>query len=174
LEKTIADLFSTGNVAWYGAVGATLTLLFNVWKYLRETARLQVRIFSMFYPDGGFSGIEETPNGQVQIATMYYHIEVINVGERATTIMGVSATTRAIGLLERIRRKLNGRRGEMGMAVGAFTPHYGQNFPHVIAPGGVWSCRVKQSQIDPLNAFGRPKLEVTASCWRRPRIFRFP
>lgn len=174
MGTTIADAFSIGNVAWYGAVVATLTFLFNLWKYWRERARLQVRIVLTVYSDGGYSHIEETPDGQVRTLTPYYHVEVINVGERATTIMGVSATTRAIGWLERAQRKLKGRRGEMGLAVQAFTPHYGNQFPHAIAPGGVWSCRVKQSQVDQLNAHGRPKFELFASCWRHPHIFSFP
>jgi hypothetical protein len=62
----------------------------------------------------------------------------------------------------------------MGYAGGAFIPHYDKKLPHVIGPGEVWSCCVKQENIDGLHKAGIPKLEIHATCRRRARLVLFP
>ena len=162
---------TVSEVAWYGAIVATLTFVFNVWKWSRERARLQISIKPTWYPDGGIESTERTPDGGTrQVLKTYYHIEVINIGERPTTVMGVQATTKAIRPWEWISRS----RGEMGIAGQAFTAHYGKALPHELGPGQVWSCRVPQRQIDQLNRNGRPKLEIVATCLAKPLYRRFP
>src|SRR5688572_10216473 len=166
--------FSIGEVAWYGAIVATFTLLFNVWKYSRERARLQVRIVRTWYPNGGFSKVETTEHGEVKTANIYFHIEVTNVGERPTTIMGVCATTEPSGPVDRWRQRNKGVSGYIFQDGSGFTVHYGKQLPHVLNPGEVWSCRLLENRIDTLYRAGQPKLELAAACFRKPRLFRFP
>jgi len=171
----LIDVFSAWNVAWYGAIVATLALAFNIWKASRERARLRIKVFPTYYEDGAVSKVEKTENGgEVQTLLLYFHIEIINVGERPTTIMGVGATTQISGLLERIHPLRRRFRGTMGFWGKAFDPHYRKTLPHVIDPGGVWSCRVPKRDIVNLRRGGIPKLQVTATCWPKPRLFPFP
>jgi hypothetical protein len=165
---------STSDVAWYAAIVATLSLAFTVFKWSLERARLQVRIVpNTWYPDGGFKKEEQTPQGTIRTGQMYFHIEVANVGERPTTIMGVSATTQPLGLLEKFHQWRKPR-GISGFVASVFTPHYEKNPPHVIGPGEVWSCRVPDDRVYNLCQMGIPKLELTAACRVRPFLYRFP
>lgn len=160
-------------VAWYGAIVATLAFLFNVFKWTLESARLKIRIVPTIYHDGGFAKVEKTPQGgEVHTPHLYYHVEVINVGERAATILGVQGTTKKLGIVERIWPPKANFRGTMGG--GIFAAHHQKHLPHVISPGEVWSCRVLYEQIENLRQAGNPKLEVTATCWRKPRLIPFP
>jgi hypothetical protein len=169
------SVLDAGAVAWYGAIVATLAFLFNVWKWTFERARLRVSIVATYYDDGGYSKVEKTPHGEVSTLIPYYHLEIINVGERPTTIMGLQATTRAAGLLETFSGSFRpGYAGVHFVAGAGFAIHYGKNLPYVIGPGDVWSCRISQEKIEVLWRAGRPKIELTATCWRRPRFFRVP
>jgi hypothetical protein len=159
--------------AWYAAIVATLSLLFNLMKWVRERARLSVRIIPTVYEDGGFSKVEKTPHGEVSTPILYYHIEVINVGERPTTIMGVSATTRDT-FWDKVLRSTKTFDGEIGIVGSVFSPHYGKHLPYVIGPGEVWSCRVPISRVDDLQQGGRPKLALTATCRQKPILIPFP
>ncbi|SRR6266581_9065706 len=167
---------STENVAWYGAIVATAVFAFDIWKWARRRARLRVRITkNVFYDDGGFSKVEQTPHGEVKTGIPYYHIEIANIGELPTTILGVSATTRE-GITDKLRKDRFTFKGVMGVmgGEGTFKSHYGKNLPHVLSAGEVWSCRVPDDRIMGLCQAGHPKLEVAASCWRRPRLVSFP
>jgi hypothetical protein len=149
--------FSIDQVAWYGAVLATFTLLFNLWRFTRERPRLQIQISTATYDDGGASKIEKTESGESIISIEYFHVEVANIGERSTTLMGVAATS--------------GTRGISGIG---FTSHYGHTFPHVLKPGEVWSCRVKKEQVLKLQQKNMPRLELHAVHWQEPLLIPFP
>lgn len=166
--------FSVGEVAWYGATVATLTLAFNVWKYARERARLQIRIVRTWYEDGGYEKVEKTEHGESAMPNIYFHIEIANIGERPTTILGVEATTKQTGL--DWWRYRNARfKGVLGYAGGAFKAHYNKPLPQVINPGEVWSARILESALDNLYQSGHyPKLQVTAVCTTKPLLVRFP
>jgi hypothetical protein len=170
----MTGMFSTWEVAWYAAIVATLTLLFNVWKYSRERARLRVCIVPTVYPDGGYSRTEKTGHGEISYQIVYYHIEIINAGERPTTIMGVSATTQVSGITERLSPPWLWKRAIVGLVGGVFAPHDGKRLPYVLGPGSAWSCRVRVDQINQLRRNGNPKVQITATCWRKPKLFRFP
>jgi hypothetical protein len=69
--------FTTNEVALYGAILATLTFLFNLWRVMRERPKLQVRIVTTHYDDGGFSKVETTPTGgTASTPIVYFHVEV--------------------------------------------------------------------------------------------------
>jgi len=166
---------STELVAWYGAVVATVVFLFDVWKWARHRAALRVTIRpNVCYHDGEVEKVEKTDHGETGTLKIYFHIEVTNVGELPTTLMGVSSTTRFRGVFERLiawrKKKLVGE-----FANYTFTAHYGKQPPFVIGPGEVWSCRIPNDIVLHLCVQGRrPKLEVTAACWPRPRLFLYP
>lgn len=171
----MAGFPSTDFIAWYGAILATVVLVFNIWKWSRSRPRLRVRIrANIYYDDGGVASVEKTPTGEIQTLIPYYHIEVTNVGELPTTILGVSATTRAKGILEKIRQRGSKFKGEMSYFGRGFIPHYGKAPPHVLSSGEVWSCRVQETAIDGLYQAGFPKLELTAACYDRPVLVAFP
>jgi len=147
----------TSAAAWYGAVLATLTFGFNIVKWMLERPRLRIRIVPTCYADGEVLKVEKTEHGEVTTLADYYHVEIVNVGERATTIMGVEA-----------------KAGFSGYAGSAFLPHDDKKVPYAIGPGDVWSCRVRRDKIDGLRPTGMPKLQITATCWRAPRLIAFP
>ncbi len=169
------DALSTQNIAWYGAIVATVVFAFDVWKWNQHRARLRVRIVgNVYYDDGGFSKVEKTPTGEIQTLIPYYHVEVVNAGEVPTTILGVGATTQHVGLLDRVRARRRKAKGTMAYGGAAFVIHYGKLTPHVLGPGEVWSCRVPEDKIVSLCQCGRPKLQLTAACWTRPALIPFP
>jgi hypothetical protein len=154
----LQSIFSIPEVAWYGAIVATLTFAFSVWKWASERAKLRIRIVETVYEDGGYSKVEKTETGgEMSTPNVYYHIEVINVGERPTTIMGVSATSKRTFVEGALWRG----KSYIGYWGKGFTPHYGKNLPHVIGQGEVWSCRILKENITGLSQAGRPKLELT-------------
>lgn len=153
-------------VAWYGAILASAVALFDLVKWFRSRARLRVVVApKTIYEDGGFSGVEKTAFGEARSCISYYHIEVINMGELPTTIVGIKATTRALGRWRR-SAKING--DETSYSAQAFIPHFGERLPHVLGPGQMWSCRVPERLIDSLRSAGLPKLEIRATCRRAP------
>jgi len=170
----MANAPSTEVVAWYGAIVATAVFVWNIWTWTRRQARLRVQIRGrVFYPDGTVLETEKTANGETKVYATYYHVEVTNIGELPTTILGASATTRAAGVLDRLQAWRYSVVGEFGTH--AFFPHNQKTPPHTLGPGEVWSCRVQEDNIHNLRQKGRrPKLELTASCWSRPRLFEFP
>ena len=165
---------STEFVAGYGAIVATVVLAWDIWKWSRRQARLRIKITPhVGYPDGEIIKVEKTASGEIQTSATYYHVEVTNVGELATTVLGASATTANVGLFDRIRAWHYKHRGILGYS--GFIVHNGKTPPHLLVPGEVWSCRVREENIVNLSQGGRrPKLELTAACWRQPRLVRFP
>jgi len=172
----MANVPFTEIVAWYGATVATVVLVWDIWKWSRRQARLRVQITDrVFYPDdpGPVLKTEKTANGEIKTYAGYYHVEVTNIGELPTTILSASATTRAAGVLDHLQAWRHSVVGEFGTH--AFMPHRQETPPHTLGPGEVWSCRVQEDSIHHLCQRGRrPKLELTASCWSRPRLFEFP
>jgi hypothetical protein len=148
---------STEYVAWYGAILATATFTFAVWRYARERPRLQVQIVTTCYEDGDVLKVERNEHGETKILADYFHVEVANIGERPTTLMGIGATS-----------------GTQGISGIGFKQHYGHRFPHVLRPGEVWSCRVRKDQVEKLRRVGHPKVELHVVHWRDPLLVPFP
>jgi hypothetical protein len=135
---------------------------------------VRLKILRTYYEDDEHAKVEKSPYGETKTLLPYYHVEVINIGDRPTTIMGVSATTETAGLMERIRPPKRRFDGIAGIAGIAFRAHYGKKLPYVVTPGDAWSCRVRADQVDKLVQSGIPKLEIHATCWRKPQFVRFP
>ena len=166
--------FSTEGVAWYGAIVATVVFVWDIWKWSRRQARLRIKITPLVcYPDGEITSVQKTAHGEVREFATYYHIEVTNIGELPTTVLGATATTASAGILGRVRAWRRRQRGIFGYT--GLIAHAGKTLPHVLGPGEVWTCRVAEDRITSLCQFGeRPKLELTAACFRQPRLVRFP
>lgn len=153
---------STQIVAWWGAIVATLVLLWDVMKWLQDGPRIRKRIaLNVHYDDGKVTSKEETENGLVTTYEEYCHIELINVGRMPTTVMGISATH---------KKKRNSF--QFGTTQQAFTEHFGKKLPHVISPGEVWSCRLPMSHYHSISKYGRPEIHVNLSHLKSPLIVR--
>ena len=134
-------------VAWWGAVVATLVLLWDVAKWFTSGPIIRQRIqLDAFYPDSKVLNVEKLENGESRELAAYCHIELVNTGTLPTTIMELSATH------VRGKRKI----GRMSISSQRFIPHYGKTLPYVLRPGEVWSCRLEMSDLHKLAKWGRP------------------
>lgn len=152
-------------VAWWGAIVATLVLLWDIMKWLQSGPKLKKRIFlNAHYDDGKVISQEKLENGvETAIFEKYCHIELVNIGNMPTTIMGISATH---------KKKRNGF--QMGTMQQAFTEHFGKKLPHVVSPGEVWSCRLGMGHYKSILKYGRPEIHVYLSHLKRPLSVRAP
>ncbi len=126
-------------VAWWGAIIATIVLIWDVIKWHRNTARVRVTTkINVFYDDGEIMAIPGASDGPSGRLKEYIHVEVINVGTLPTTIMSIMAKKRF-------------KSGEVGESGKAFKEHLGKPLPCVLKPGEVWSCRADQARL-----FGLP------------------
>ena len=149
-------------VAWWGALIATLVLLWDVIKWFQSGPKIRQRIqLDITYPDSRVLSVEKLENGESRELASYGHIELVNTGTLPTTIMGISAT-----------HDLNPKRGQMSFDNQSFTPHNGKTLPLVLSPGEVWSCRVEMPVLYKLAEWGRPYIEVTLSHEREPIVIR--
>jgi hypothetical protein len=149
-------------VAWWGAVIATLVLLWDVAKWFKSGPQIKQRIqLDTVYPDSKVLSMEKMGNGESGELASYGHIELVNTGTSPTTIMGISATHTPDNNL-----------GRLSFDNQRFTPHYGKTLPHVLSSGEVWSCRVAMSDLYKLAEYGRPYIEVNLSHRRKPIVIQ--
>lgn len=153
-------MFKTDFVAWWGAVVATLVLLWDVAKWMKAGPRVRSRIqLNTWYPDGRVLNSQKTDSGESGELASYCHIELVNVGGLPTTVMGISAS--------HVDRK---KQGQVSCSGPRFTPHYGKTLPHVLSPGEVWSCRLEMSDLFRLLERGKPYIEVHLSHRKKPLV----
>lgn len=153
---------STQIVAWWGAVVATLVLLWDVLKWVRSGPRLKTRVaLNIHYGDGKVISKEKIDNGDIVTYEQYCHIELVNVGDMPTTVMGISCT-----------HKEKRGFGQAGLTQQAFTEHYGKKLPHVINPGEVWSCRLPMGHYKSILQHGTPEIQVHLSHLKKPLVAR--
>ena len=154
---------STQIVAWWGAIIATLVLLWDVLKWFQSGPKIKKRIaLNTHYSDGKVVSKERTEHGgEVTTYEEYCHVELVNTGTIPTTVMGISATHKP--------KKGFGQLGAMGQA---FTQHFGKKLPHVIAPGEVWSCRLPMHHYHSIHKYGTPEIHVCLSHLNKPLIVR--
>ncbi|MBW7469462.1 hypothetical protein [Marinobacter sp. F4218] len=153
---------STDVVAWWGAVIATLVLLWDVVKWLNSGASLKSRIvLNTHYDDGEVIKREKTEHGETITYESYCHIEVVNTGSLPTTVMGIRAT-----------HSKNKSGMQMSVTQQVFTEHFGKNLPHVLGPGEVWSCRLPMDRYSNLFEHGTPEVRLSVSTKSKPLVIR--
>lgn len=147
-------------VAWWGAVVATLVLIWDVAKWFKAGPNVKPRArLNTYYPDSRVLKVEKLENGESKELAAYCHVELVNTGTLPTTIMDISAShTRGANELQ------------MTATNQRFTPHHGNVFPHVLPPGEVWSCRLEMSDLHKLAERGKPFIEVRVSHRPRPIV----
>lgn len=153
---------NTELVAWWGAITATLVLVWDIAKWAQSGPRLKKRIaLNSYYDDGKILRREKNENGESITHEEYCHIELVNIGTMPTTIMGVSATHK------KRRKEL-----QMGVTQQVFTEHFGKKLPHVISPGEAWSCRLPMDRYARLLKRGTPEIHINVSHKDKPIIVR--
>lgn len=155
-------MFETNFIAWWGATVATIVLAWDIVKWLKSGPQIRSRIqLNTMYPDGKRRKVENPENIELEELAAYCHIELVNIGNLPTTVMGISAS------------HLNQtKQGLMSYSGSSFTPHYGKTLPHVISPGEVWSCRFDMSGLFELSKLGRPYIAVYLSHKKKPLIIK--
>lgn len=149
-------------VAWWGALVATMLLLWDIAKWIKTGPIIRERIkVDTSYPDGKVLGVEKTENGEARELATYCHIELVNTGTLPTTIMGICAS-----------HIDNQNLGQMEVTNQRFLPHYEKFLPYILTPGEVWSCRLEMSDIHRLAERGKSYIEVTLSHRRKPIVIR--
>lgn len=149
-------------VAWWGAVIATLVLLWDVAKWLKSGPIIRKRVqLDTYYPDSRVLSVTNLEKGESRELASYCHIELVNVGTLPTTIMEISATH---------------TKGKNGVKIGCtnerFMVHYGKTLPYVLPPGEVWSCRFEMTDLHKLSERGKPYIEVFVSHKHKPIVIR--
>lgn len=112
--------------AWWGAVIATVVLAWDIFKWARSGARLKVRV---------------TPNMQVagdSSQQKLVHVEVVNRGDRVTTITHWAFYEFA-STLHRLRRKRKSQ--------GIVPYPEGPALPFELEPGKRWAATVAQEGL---------------------------
>jgi hypothetical protein len=123
---------ATDIAAWWGAILASLTLVWNIFRWHREQCKIRVRIL----PNMSIS----LPNGE-QTGQKSIFVEASNVGGKDTTITLLGGY-RCLSLSERLRR-----RSVRSFGVPLIRP--GQSLPHIIRPGETWTgCIVQSAEIE--------------------------
>ena len=153
---------STDVVAWWGAVVATLVLLWDVAKWLQSGANVKSRIvLNAYYDDAKVLEREKLENGERITLEEYCHVELVNVGSLPTTIMGVRAT-----------HSKSKQGPQLTIFQEVFTEHYGKKLPHVLSPGEVWSCRLPMDRYLTIFQHGTPEIRVSVSHKPKPLVLR--
>lgn len=151
----------TNIVAWWGAIIATLVLIWDIAKWYQDGPKIKHRLkLNTGYLDGEVLSSEITEAGKKQVLADYCHIELINTGNVATTIMRIEAThdsCRDIRIVSTVER---------------FKPHFGKALPIVLSPGEVWSCRLRMEDLYRLAERGSPQIQVTISSKDNPLVIK--
>ena len=121
--------------AWWGAVLATVVLIWDVVKWSRDRPRVRISArMPVAYSDS--ERIEtKTPGGEVATELRSYcHIEIINKGNMPTTIISVCCSSKPGKIvIEHSNHNI--------------TIHDGNKLPHVLGAGQLWSCRIPESAV---------------------------
>ena len=117
--------------AWWGAIVATLAFLWEVFQYSRSGPRILVKAKAGMEPIN-VPGVNENEK--------LIFVEVVNVGDRPTTITSFG-THIFNGLLKRLFRKPE----KMGVVIN--NGNFGPRLPYVLEAGQRWTGAIEQSQF---------------------------
>jgi len=149
-------------VAWWGAIVATLVLLWDIVKWFTSGAKVKYRYAcNIHYNDGRVISVEKiNEDHTVTEYAEYCHIELINNGTSPTTIMTILAT----------HKYKKGMKLSMGKE--GFVEHFGNKLPYVLRVGEIWSCRLEMKELEKLSKYGKPEVHVSLSHKDKPHIVK--
>lgn len=149
-------------VAWWGAILASIVLIWDIAKWMKGGARIRSIIkFNVSYDDGKLLSEEAIEGGVVRQYQNYCHIEFANIGKLPTTLMGLIASSKAE----------SNAKDEFTVMDQAFTPHWEKKLPFVLKPGEIWSCRIEMNRYCRLLDCGKPIFSATFSHLKNPLKF---
>lgn len=147
-------------VAWWGAITATLVLIWDIVKWIKSGPWLRVSVRpNTIYHDSARKLVKDDGHGnREEQVSPSIHIEIINLGLQPTTILGISAERHlSIG-------------GSAGYDGSRFQAHYDKQLPYLLGSGEVWSCRVDQDIMSRLPGEGPVRAYITVSHAKKPMI----
>lgn len=129
-EQGVLTMTATEAAAWWGAVIASIVLIWDIYKWKHSGARLIVRAS----PDmETFGGLPDDSTGK-----KFVLIEVVNIGDRKTTI------THLVGYYYSSFFKRLFKKRDKNFFVGA--PAYAKPLPYVLDAGEQWTGAVIQNE----------------------------
>lgn len=153
LSEKGAYVESIGAVAWWGASLSTVVFAWDIYKWIRKGPRVKVSTkCNVIYPDSRVVSEQQLENGASKELAQYCHIEIVNLGEQNTTIMGIEGAS-------------DRKKGEpQAMISGSvFVAHDGKSVPFVLRSGEFWSGRLEMDHLRFLGSRGRPYIAVKFS-----------
>lgn len=154
-------MVTTEFVAWWGAVVATLVLLWDIvkWQVAGPKVRGTVKV-GVCYADSEIISTKHTSNGTETSLQNYCHIEVVNVGTQPTTLLGIEATHK------------KSRKYRINITSEAFKGHFGKTLPLVLSPGELWSGRLSIEHYESLSQHGAPEIHLNLSHRKSPQVLK--
>jgi hypothetical protein len=148
----------TDLAAWWGAIIATLVLLWDMYKWKRSGPIINV---SVSIDMQTFGKMPNYPEGK-----KYVTVEVINIGDRKTTI-----THLVMFHYKSLFRKIRGKKDKnFFVAIPALFP---PPLPHMIEPGERWLGGIEQnSELEEMSRNGYLYCGVYHSCGKKPILQR--
>jgi len=146
---------------WISGIGCTtgfLAFVWNIFTWIRSGPRIIFKVRpNTFYDDGKIKEVFKDEKGnESKILESYCHLEVINRGNIATTLLNIKAEGVMCG-------------GRAFIESCRFEPHYGLKLPYVLTPGNIWSCRLEESLLGLVSGNKHECIFVLhASCRDKP------
>jgi hypothetical protein len=151
-----SKLLSTEVVAWWGAVIATLVLIWDVYKWKTSGPRIK---FSAS-PDMEIIG---DPQKQKEGKT-YITVKAINIGGRPTTITKVGI----IHYKSQFNRLIK-KSDKKAIIIDTGLPY---QLPYVLQPGAVWDGFIPQENVEGMSTYGQLYCVLFYSNKKRPKTAR--
>lgn len=122
-------------VAWWGAIVATVVLVWDIikWSSNRPKVRINTQMPTSYFDSERVE--TKTSEGEtVAELKTYCHIELINQGKIPTTIVSVCCSNKPT--------KNKGEHINHNITI-----HNGNSLPHTLGSGELWSCRISESSV---------------------------
>jgi len=127
----LSSLTITAIVAWWGAVVATLVLVWDVYKWRKRGADIRVEASPNMHAVPALPGTD---------GKSYVFVAAVNHGSQSTTI------THLLGIyFPSLYQKLVRRGGQQFFVA---TQIFGPALPHVLQPGERWTGGIDQDQLE--------------------------
>jgi hypothetical protein len=149
----------TSLVAWYGALLSSAVLTWDLAKWWRAEPRLRITAKrDVAYTDAEqMEEVQEADGTKFGILATYCHVEIVNTGGRATTLITVEAFSQGKN------------KGEMFVGSTNFKIHRGsEQLPAKLGPGEMWSARLDMRQLEGMEKFGAVSIRARAAYREKP------